>query len=212
MRFFNDTKSPVSLRVNGARDITVKSLELSPFIDYFEVGKSDLKYIFSRFPVCFESKTEQYKFDKKRVPYKLYTKPVEEKVVVVKELPEMPAIVKKDSGERFVESKKMEVEEVKLVEPKEEKWAITETVEKSIFEIKEKETLKPVKAMEDHEEDIQSGSLARVLDVADTPLPEPKTKDYDPFADMTSAEMTLFTNGKAHKELIAPKKPSTEGK
>lgn len=201
MKFFNSREKSFAFRLSGCVDLVVKPQELSPSIDYFDLNKSKLKYLFSSFPIYFESTSEKNKFDKKRIPYVLYTPEIEDKVVLTQESPVLQGNLKTKDSERFIETKIENVDEVKMIEPEsgDKKWATTESVSKSILETKEVETIQPVKAMEDHHEDVLSGSLERILNIAEAPKKEEKKGEYSPFADLTSDEMTTFTNGKHQK-------------
>lgn len=190
MKFFNDKEVPFSFRFDGYRNIAVKPKELSPFIDFFNLSKKNIKYIFSNFPVVFESETERNKFDKQGIPYKLHKEITKENKILVREQPEMPSIVKSEEKARFVESKKMEVEEVKMLEPTENKMggAIT-SVEKSIFETKEKERLPDKQKQEDQIEDVLSGELERILEVPKRAPVKPKEHEHNVLEDALKVDV-----------------------
>lgn len=207
MKFFNSKDRSFAFRLSSSVDIIVKPKELSPSIDYFNLNKNKIKYIFSSFPILFESVSEKNKFDKKRIPYVLYKPVLEEKAVLTQEMPVLQGDLKTKDSDRFVEIKSEKVEEAKMINPSKEgkEWATTTSVSKSIFEIKESENLQPVKAMEDHHEDVISGSLERILNIAEVKENSEKKAEYSPFADLTSDEMTTYTNGKHHKEKYTAK-------
>lgn len=207
MKFYNNKETTYSIRLDWKNNITVKRGELSPVLDFFLLSKNNLKYILTTFPILFDSESERNKIDKKNIPYTFYKKPSPHQEVKIVENPVMPSILKKDEGQRFTESKNMEVEEVKVLEPKsDENYPTVGSVEKSIFETKEKETLRPIKAREDSEEDVMSGSLERILNIAEMPKEEPKKVEYNPLGDTESIEASLFSTDSSSKELTKPKK------
>lgn len=193
MKFYNNKETPYSIRLDWKNNITVKNGELSPTLDFFLLSKNNLKYILTTFPILFDSESEQSKIDRKKIPYSIYKKPNPSQEVKIIENPVMPVPLKKEEDRRFTESKNMEVEEVKVLEPKNcENYPTIKSVEKSIFETKEIETLKPVKAREDSEEDVMSGSLERILNIAERPEESPKSIEYNSLGDMESIESSLF--------------------
>lgn len=200
MRFFNNKQVPVSFRFDGFRNIIVKPNTLSPFIDFYNLNKNNVKYIFSNFPVLFDSETERNKFEKKRVPYKLYKEIDKKEKVLVEEQPQMPEVVATEDNDRFLDSNKMEVEEVKILEPKENKMggAII-SVEKSIFETKEEQKVSTKRKREDQEEDVLSGELERILEIPKSNPVKPKAKDNNIFSELVSEEGPKFSGDKKHK-------------
>ena len=207
MKFYNNKETPYSIRLDWENSITVKNGELSPTLDFFLLSKNNLKYILTTFPILFDSESERNKIDRKNIPYALYKKPSPNQEVKIVENPVMPVPLKKEEDQRFTESKNMEVEEVKVLEPKNcENYPTIKSVEKSIFETREIETLKPVRAREDSEEDVMSGSLERILNIAEMPKEEPKKVECNPLGDMESIEASLFSTDSSSKELTKPKK------
>lgn len=193
MKFFNDKKYLANIRLGGNVSINVKPGELSESIDYFDINKRLIKYVFRNYPVLFESATEQIKFNKKNVPYRLYKgdkiDKKEEKVTVIPSV-EIKIDGKSEETPRFVENKDVKVVTLPYLQEK---------VEKDILlGVKSKEQLKD-------KADIDSGNLSKIVNSPDFEATETPDK-HSPFADLTSDEMSTFTGGKHQKNTYKKKK------
>lgn len=193
MKFFNDKKYLASVRLGGNVSINVKPGELSASISYFDVTKRLIKYIFRNYPILFESETEQIKFNKKNVPYKLYKgdkiEKKEEKVTVVSNI-ETKVDGKTEETPRFVEDKERKAVTFEDLQEKVE--------EDTLLGVMTKEQIKD-------KNDIESGNLSKIVNAPDFKAEETPDK-HSPFADLTSDEMSTYTGGKHQKNTYKKKK------
>lgn len=151
MKFFNNRKDSFLFRVNGLVSIVVKPNTLSESVNYFNLTKHKVKYLFGNFPILFENENEKRRFDRMMIPYVLYKgEEAKKKVERVAQLSPKVYINMENPSERdrFVEVKSSDVDADKLPD---------------FNENKEVEVLHPKNLMKDVVEDVESGDLGRIL-------------------------------------------------
>lgn len=164
MKFFNNKERAFLFRVNGLVSIVVKPNTLSDSINYFNLNKHKIKYLFGNFPILFESENERRRFDKKLIPYVLYKEEIKEQRNVTVEPEIKISMDNKKTVDRFVDTKPSNVKEEELP---------------SFTEIKEKEVLVPEDYMKDVVEDVNSGDLTRILNNISEDVDVKKKYDMD---------------------------------
>ena len=192
MRFFNN-KEITSVIILPNKKLVTKPGNVSEKVNFLDLNKAKVKYIFGNFPVSFDSEDEKTRFLKKRIPFKEY-KPTQKSVEKVSVTPVYDAISTINSGEddtkveRFIENP--------VQKNKKHQYLTEENKEKeTILKDKDKEFL-------DRQHVLSGLDDTYVIDVdvdKDYKKPEEK-KDYNPLGDLGSEELTQYLGGKKNRK------------